>query len=109
MIVQTERLLLVPLSIRQLDLWVNDLKTLEHDLRCTYDADPLEGEFGETVKNQLKIAMEDERNYLFHSFWFVMRKKDRVVVGSADFKGAPNENGEVEIAYGLGEKYRNHG
>ena len=65
MIVQTERLLLVPLSIRQLDLWVNDLKTLEHDLRCTYDADPLEGEFGETVKNQLKIAMEDERNYLF--------------------------------------------
>lgn len=109
MMIQTERLILIPLSVEQLDLWVNDLPRLEQELRCTYDADPLEGEFGDTVKGQLMIAQEDSRNYLFHSFWLAMRKKDRVIVGSADFKGVPNENGEVEIAYGLGEKYFHHG
>ena len=105
MIIHTERLILIPLSVQQLDLWVNNLPRLEQELRCTYDAAPLEGEFGDTVKGQLIITQRDVRNYLFHSFWFVMRKVDRVIIGSADFKGIPNENGEVEIACGLGEKY----
>lgn len=109
MIIQTERLILIPLSIQQLDLWVNDLLRLEQELRCTYDAAPLEGEFGDAVKGQLKIAKKDARNYLFHSFWMIMRKEDRIIIGSADFKGVPNENGEVEIACELGEKYLNQG
>jgi hypothetical protein len=42
----------------------------------------------------------DEAHYQYHSFFFLIRKADRVVVGSADFKDAPDENGEVEIVYG---------
>ena len=48
MIIHTERLILIPLSVQQLDLWVNNLPRLEQELRCTYDAAPLEGEFGDT-------------------------------------------------------------
>lgn len=109
MIIQTERLILIPLSVHQLELWVHDLQKLEQELRCTYDAGPLEGEFKDTVKGQLTIAQKDSRNYLFYSFWLILRKNDRVVIGSADFKGTPNENGEVEIAYDIGEKYLHHG
>ena len=34
-----------------------------------------------------------------------MCKTDRIVVGSADFKGLPNAQGEVEIGYGLGKEF----
>ena len=109
MVVHTERLMLIPLSVAQLDLWIHDLPKLEQELRCKYDADPLEGEFGDLVKGKYTIAQSDVRNYLFQSFWLVMRRRDRIIVGSAEFKGEPNENGEVEIAYSLSEKYFNHG
>jgi ribosomal-protein-alanine N-acetyltransferase len=54
-------------------------------------------------------SQEDETNYLYHSFWFLIRKADRIVVGSADFKGLPNMDGEVEIGYGLGEEFEHNG
>ncbi|WP_154696612.1 GNAT family N-acetyltransferase, partial [Clostridium botulinum] len=44
-----------------------------------------------------------------HSFFFLIRKEDRVVVGSADFKNIPNEKGEVEIGYGLGKEFEHNG
>ena len=109
MVVQTERLILIPLSVTQLELWIHDLPRLEQELRCTYDADPLEGTFGDQVKGKLTIAKSDVKNYFYHSFWLVMRRRDRVIVGSAEFKDTPNENGEVEIAYELNEKHFHHG
>jgi len=47
--------------------------------------------------------------YYWHSFWFLIRKGDRVVVGSADFKGGPNEKDEVEIGYGRGKEFEHNG
>ncbi|GHT02248.1 hypothetical protein FACS189440_09550 [Bacteroidia bacterium] len=74
-------------------------------LNCTYWAEPMTGYFLDIVKSQLEITIHDEINYLYHSFWFIIRKTDRIVVGSADFKDVPNENKEVEIGYGLGKNY----
>jgi RimJ/RimL family protein N-acetyltransferase len=39
----------------------------------------------------------------------VVHRKDDVVIGSAAFKGAPDENGIVEIAYGVAPNYQGHG
>ena len=69
----------------------------------------MEGSFLNIVKNQYEIAKKDIDNYLWHSFFLLIRKKDRVVVGSADFKHIPNENGEVEIGYGLGKEFEHNG
>ena len=46
---------------------------------------------------------------MWHSFFFIIRREDRVVVGSADFKDVPNKDGEVEIGYGLGKEYEHNG
>jgi [ribosomal protein S5]-alanine N-acetyltransferase len=107
--IETERLLLVPLSPRQLKLWVEDIPSLEKELNAVYMAEPMEGFFSDIVKDQLKKAEEDPQNFLWYSFWFLIRKSDRVVVGSADFKNIPDETGEVEIGYGLGEKFEHNG
>ncbi|MCD8184011.1 MAG: GNAT family N-acetyltransferase [Bacteroides sp.] len=57
----------------------------------------------------IQITERDPNNFLWHSFWFLIRKTDRVVVGSADFKGLPNKAKEVEIGYGLGKSFEHNG
>lgn len=106
---ETERLLLTPLTPQQLKLWLYDIQQLERVMNCTYCAEPMEGLFREIVAGQLHMALKDEDHYLWHSFWFLVRKSDRVVVGSADFKNVPDDKGEVEIGYGLGKAFEHNG
>jgi ribosomal-protein-alanine N-acetyltransferase len=107
--IETDRLYLIPLTANQLKLWIEDIPSLEKELNCTYCAEPMNGIFLDIVKGQYKITVEDEANYLYHSFWFLIHKVDRIVVGSADFKGLPNMDGEVEIGYGLGKEFEHNG
>lgn len=109
MIIQTERLELMPLTSPQLRLWIENMAALEMELDCSYQAEPMEGIFLDIVKGQLEITDKDPENYVWHSFWFLVRKSDRAVVGAADFKDVPNANGEVEIGYGLGKAFERNG
>lgn len=109
MTIQTERLELILLTPNQLKLWIDDISALEKELNCFYRGEVMEDFFMNIVKNQYEIAKKDIDNYLWHSFFLLIRKKDRVVVGSSDFKHIPNENGEVEIGYGLGKEFEHNG
>ncbi len=109
MFLETERLELHPLNAEELKKWVYDIPSLEKELNCTYQAEPMEGFFLEIVKGQLSVTEKEPENYLWHSFWFLIRKSDRKVVGSADFKAVPDENGVVEIGYGLGKEFEHNG
>lgn len=106
---ETDRLLLVPLTAKQMWLWVRDLPTLEQELDCCYRAEPMEGVFLEIVRGQAEKTAGDEGNFLYHTFWLIIRKADRAVVGSADFKDVPDESGEIEIGYGLGKDFEHCG
>lgn len=106
---ETERLYLLPLTAKQIYLWVNDIYQLEKVLDCSYQAEPMEGIFLEIVKGQAKKNVNDQADYIYNTFWFLIRKTDRIVVGSADFKDVPDENGEVEIGYGLGKSFEHNG
>ncbi|MDR2939150.1 MAG: GNAT family N-acetyltransferase [Clostridiales bacterium] len=109
MIIETDRLSLIPLTAQQLRQWTGDILSLEKELDCRYCAEPMDGTFLDIVKGQITKTESDNLNYLYHTFWVLIRKTDRVVVGSADFKDIPNKNGEVEIGYGLGKDYEHNG
>lgn len=102
---------LYPLNAEELSLWLNDLPQLEKKLDCKYCAEPMEGIFKDVVQSELILAMSDiSENWLWYTFWFMIRKSDRKVIGSLCFKGAPeNNNGETEIGYGLGKDFEHHG
>lgn len=106
---ESERLFLCPLNARQLRLWISDLPAMEREWDCHYEGEPMEGTFRDIVRQQWEITSRDEQNYLFHSFWLLLRKTDRVVVGAVDFKNLPNTQGEVEIGYGLGGAHERRG
>lgn len=107
--IETERLNLIALTPAQLKRWTGNIKDLEKELSCTYEAEPMEGLFREIVCGQAEKARQDPDNYLWHTFWFIVRKSDHCVVGSIDFKDVPDSDGEVEIGYGLGRKFEHNG
>lgn len=107
--INTEHLELIPLKPHQLQLWINDISALEKELGCSYQAETMDGTFMDIVKGQAETVRKDPDNYIWHSFWFLVRKSDRVVVGSADFKNVPDQNGETEIGYGLGKQFEHNG
>lgn len=109
MTIETELLELIPLSPKQLKLWTENIAALEKELAAVYMAEPMKAEFLEIVRGQLRITEKDPDNYLWHSFWLILRENDRVIVGSADFKGIPDERGAVEIGYGLGKAFEHNG
>lgn len=118
----TERLELIVLNARQFRLWLEDIGALEAELCCRYDGEPMDYTWTETVDGQtvtecyrdvlhgqLGAVEADPQNDVWRSFWWILRKSDRTVVGSADFKAPPGENGEVEIGYGLRGAYAHNG
>src|SRR5215471_698385 len=106
---ETERLSIKLLTLSQLKLWINNISFLETELDCKCDVEPIEGFFLKIINGQIDIIENDPENYMYHSFWFIVRKSDKRVVGSMDFKNIPNELGEVGIGYGLGKKYEHNG
>lgn len=98
-----------PLTANELYLLVHDTKALEHSLGVSYQAEPIEGILKEIFDGQIIHTEKDALHYYWHTFWLLIRKKDRVVVGSADFKDLPDQNGNVEIGYGLGKQFEGNG
>ena len=105
--INTERLELIPLTARQLGLWVDEPETLENELNCRHM--PAEDFFRDIIRMQIVKAENDPQNEVYHSFWWIVRKSDRVAVGSCGFKNVPGDKGEVEIGYGLTKEYEGAG
>jgi RimJ/RimL family protein N-acetyltransferase len=109
MLFETERLVLIPLTLQELILLRNERNAFEKQLNCTYMGEPIEGFIYEYLEDQIRTITANENSYLYYAFWMLLRKSDRVIVGSAAFKGLPNQEGELEIGYGLGKEFEHNG
>ena len=109
MILSTERMELIALTPHQIQLWVDDLPTLEKELKVTYQGEDLSGHFGNIVRSQALIAAEKKADYVWDTFWFFVEKTERIVMGSACFKGTPDSEGSVEIGYGISPDFERKG
>lgn len=100
--VETVRLLIIPLTYTELQLYLqgNDLYEQAAGLTC----------IGRTVVPAVqdritkfilpKMAQAPADHYLFHTFWVIMQKSNRTIVAELGFKGMPNSRKEIEIGYG---------
>lgn len=111
---ETPRLTLIPLEPGALRLWTEDTAAFEAALALKYEAEEMTGGFLEIVKGQLDKASAAGKNAVYETFWLLVLKAPvphvlRLAVGSACFKGPPDEYGQVEIGYGLGDAHRGKG
>lgn len=105
--IETSRLRVFPLPLAQLRLWAEDLPALERSLGYAYRGVPVEKALGDA--RRLLAAAEEAGESPYRTVWMLVQQEEGVIIGSAGFKGGPDEKGEVEIRYAMGKDYRRRG
>ena len=109
-ILETERLLIKPLSYAQLLLYVKLDNSLEIKLGLNPHSRSLPGELKEALEQLILPQVADSgNNLLFSTLWTIIDKQKKLMVGDLCFKGVPNTTGEVEIGYGTYTNFQRKG
>jgi len=107
---RTPRLLLIPLSLAQLQLCLSNLPALEAELDLLISRDVLTEIVRGAIHTKIeKMAATDESHHPWQTYWLVVVDKDKFGAGLAGFKGYPDRHGSTEIGYGIDPAYQNKG
>jgi len=105
--IDTERLTLIPITLQIAEGLINGDSSaiLKLGMRTnkdwpTNDTNDILPIIVETLKNSEPSGFET---------WMIERKDSKEIIGDIGFHGMPDENGEVEIGYGLVESERRKG
>ncbi len=110
MTVETEHLLLVPLSLGQMRRWIRNPRQTAGELGASAPDQSLLHRFSASRIYRAKISlMEDDPQHWWLSTYFQMiRREDRQIVGELGFKGLARP-GETELGYGTHPPYEHRG
>ena len=108
--IETERLVLKPLTHEQLIKYIRLDNSLEAELNLNQSARTISPELKEALEQTILPNVADPgKNYLFSTLWTVISTEENKMVGDLCFVGEPNAEGEVEIGYGTYEEFRKRG
>lgn len=106
----TQRLRIVPLTLFQLQLCLNDLPALEAELELPIARDMLTERVHSAIHRKIKLMKNMEvSQHPWQTYWLLVVSAEQVGAGLAGFKGVPNEYGITEIGYGTDPAYQNQG
>ena len=99
---ESERILLFPLTYENLITYLQGENKLERELNLSDGDRTISPELIEAFHETILIAVADPgNNYLYSTLWNIVDKASNQMVGDLCFKGEPNANGEIEIGYGI--------
>lgn len=108
--VETERLILKPLTYGQLMKYARCDNSLETELNLNETSRTISVELKEALEQTILPGVADKsKNYLYSTIWTAISKNENKMVGDLCFYGEPNASGEIEIGYGTYEEFRNKG
>lgn len=108
--IETERLLLIPLTYEQLINYVKCDNSLEVELNLYPTSRTISPELKEALEQTILPNVADvNKNYLFNTLWTVISKVDNKMVGDICMVGEPNAEGAIEIGYGTYDEFQRKG
>jgi hypothetical protein len=109
--VETTRLMIIPLDPAQLELYLAGGGKFERRFELEETGRDVSPEVKKSVVelSMPKIRAAGSYDFLFITFWIVIEKTGKKIVAELGFKGAPNESGEIEIGYGTMHQHRRKG
>ena len=108
--IETERLILKPLTYEQLVKYVKCDNSLEAELELNETSRTISSELKEAFEQTILPNVADKsKNYLYSTLWTAISKIDNKMVGDLCIVGEPNTDGEIEIGYGTYEGFQNKG
>ncbi|MCJ7623782.1 MAG: GNAT family N-acetyltransferase [Anaerolineaceae bacterium] len=108
--IKSARLQLIALTLEQLKICFEDPDRLSKSLGLSLSPDL----FPDPVRKAIDIkifCMEEQAKHLhpWFTYWLIVTKKSRQIIGMVGFKGAPHKPGQVEIGYGISQDQRGCG
>jgi RimJ/RimL family protein N-acetyltransferase len=108
--VETERLILKPLTYEQLIKYIKCDNSLETELNLNETSRTISSELKEAFEQTILPNVADTtKNYLFSTLWTAISKIDNKMIGDLCIVGEPNLDGEIEIGYGTYDEFQNKG
>lgn len=108
--IETERLIIRPLTHCQLIKYIQVDNSLETELNLLSSSRTISPELKEALEQTIVPNVADAtKNYLYSTLWTVISKAENKMVGDLCFIGEPNAEGEIEIGYGTYEEFQNKG
>ncbi len=105
--IETKRLMLIPFTLDYVKAAIKGKKELEAILQYQVADQWPNQDYAEILPYKAS-AFEKDPSKSKWSF-IVIHKEDQKLIGEIGGKGGPDENGTVEIGYGIVEEYRNKG
>ena len=108
--IETERLILKPLTYEQLVKYIKADNSLEAELNLNETSRTISPELKEAFEQTILPNVADTtKDYLYSTLWTVILKTDNKMVADICIIGEPNESGEIEIGYGTYDEFQKNG
>ena len=108
--IQTRRLNILPLTLTDLKTVLGSSAALEERLSLQLVPDLLAGRAREAVVKKIsKMENAPIQYHPWYTYWLIIIRNIPVGAGMVGFKGSPDENGSVEIGYGIDPEYQRAG
>ncbi len=108
--IETNRLILRPLTYEQLIKYVKCDNSLERELSLNESSRTISKELKEAFEQTiLPNVADNSKNYLYSTLWTAISKIDNQMVGDLCIVGEPNAIGEIEIGYGTYDEFQGKG
>jgi len=108
--IETERLVLIPLNYNQLVKYTQCNNSLEDELHLNKTSRTIPPELKDALEQTiLPNVADNSKNYLYSTLWTAISKTEDKIIGTFCIYGEPNEYGEIEIGYGTDEEFQNRG
>lgn len=106
--IQTDRLTLIPCPAAVAVNAYGGKRQLESLLNAHFDAAWLDDD-GRALLGFYGQQISSDPTLLGWGLWLIQQRDQRVIFGSAGFKGKPDQYGVVEIGYGIAPAFRRQG
>ncbi len=108
--IETERLILKPLTYEQLLKYAKCDNTLEAELNLNKASRTISSELKEALEQTIIPNVADTtKDYLYSTIWTAISKAENKMIGDLCMYGEPNSEGEIEIGYGTYDEFQNKG
>ena len=108
--VETERLILKPLTYEQLVKYTKCDNSLEEELNLNETSRTISPELKEAFEQTILPNVADKtKNYLFSTLWTAISNAENKTIGDICIVNEPNADGEIEIGYGTYDEFQGKG
>jgi len=106
---KTPRLVIIALDLDNLYHYCHHYGEVQRNLGLEVTMEEQDREIKYVFLQAHYAAMNDPNQYLWYTSWEMVLTSENVIIGGLCFKGPPDENGTVEIGYGIELEYQNCG